>query len=326
MTHVLSARPLHLAALALFAVATAAAQPVLKPGASITVPASPGKFDFLEVDPVAHRLLAGHEKDETADFFDLNTNELITRVKVGPAVGVTVDPKTGRYFASVQDDKRIAIIDGQSLKETGSITLPGETDAILFDAKDRRIYITNDNGKFVWAVDPDTEKVVASIEIPGEPECMAHDAASDRIYLNLKNRNAVAVIDTKSNTVVATWPTAPATGPHGLVFDAAGGRVFSSGDNGLLVALDTKTGKVVATAPIVEHVDQIAFDAGLRRINCAGPGAMSVVQASDAGLKALGKIETNATAKNVAVDAKTHAVWTTFTDGKDSFAKSWTQD
>ena len=32
------------------------------------------------------------------------------------------------------------------------------------------------------------------------------------------------------------------------------------------------------------------------------------------------------TERNVAVDAKTHAVWTTFTDGKDSFAKSWTQD
>ena len=80
----------------------------LKPGARIEIPNAPGKFDFLEVDPAAHRLLAGHEKDDTADFFDLTANKLIARVKVGPAVGVTVDPKTGNYFASVQDDKRIA--------------------------------------------------------------------------------------------------------------------------------------------------------------------------------------------------------------------------
>ena len=53
---------------------------------------------------------------------------------------------------------------------------------------------------------------------------------------------------------------------------------------------------------------------------------MSVIQASDSGLAALATIETNATAKNVAVDPKTHAVWTTFTDGKDAFAKSWTQN
>ena len=133
------------------------------------------------------------------------------------------------------------------------------------------------------------------------------------------------MIDTKSHAVVATWPTAPATGPHGLVFDAAHGRIFVAGDNGQLVAIDTQTGKVVARAAITEHVDQIAFDAALRRIYCAGPDWMSVVQATDAGLAPLGKIPTAATAKNVAVDPKSHAVWTTFTDGKDSFAKSWTQ-
>ena len=32
----------------------------------------------------------------------------------------------------------------------------------------------------------------------------------------------------------------------------------------------------------------------------------------------------SATAKNVAVDPQTGAVWTTYTDGKSSFAKSWT--
>lgn len=304
----------------------AGAQPTFKPGAVVSIPGSTGKFDFLEVDPAAHRLLAGHEKDDTADFIDLTANKLITRVKVGPCVGVTVDPKTGNYYGSVQDDKRIAVIDGKSLKEIASIELPGETDAILFDAKDRRIYITNDNGKALWAVDPDARKVVATITVAEGPECMAHDAAADRLYLNAKAANLVSVVDTKTNTVIATWPTAPATGPHGLALDAAHGRIYVSGDNGKLVAIDTASGKVVATAPIAAHVDQIAFDTGTRRVFCAGPGTMSVVQAGDKDLTTIANIETNATAKNVAVDQKTHAVWTTYTDGKDSFAKSWTQN
>ncbi|MDB6116133.1 MAG: hypothetical protein JWQ62_3078, partial [Lacunisphaera sp.] len=224
------------------AVLVAAAQPVLQPGAAITIPGSSGKFDFLAVDPAAHRLLAGHEKDDTADFFDLGTNKLIARVKVGPCVGVTVDPKTGNYFASVQDDKRIAIIDGRTLQETGSITLPGETDAILFDAKDRRIYITHDNGRELWAVDADTRKIVATIAVPDGPECMACDAAADRLYLNSKVTHQISVIDTKTNGIVATWPTAPAVGPHGLVLDGAHHRIYVSGDNGQLIALDTGTG------------------------------------------------------------------------------------
>lgn len=316
-------RSLLLAALTLGSL-VAAGQP-LKPGVTIEIPNSPGKFDFLEVDSVAHRLLAGHEKDDTADFFDLSASKLLAREKVGPCVGVTVDPKTGNYFASVQDDKRIAVIDGKSLKEIRSIALPGETDAILFDAEDRCIYITHDNGKALWAVNPDSGKVIATIAVPAGPECMAFDAATSRLYLNAKVTSQVAVIDTKTNTVVATWSTAPATGPHGLALDAARGRVFVSGDNGILVALDTESGKVVAQAPIVEHVDQIAFDAGLRRVYCAGPGAMTVVQASDGGLAALGNVSTHATAKNVAVDPVTHAVWTTYTDGKNSYAQSFIQ-
>jgi DNA-binding beta-propeller fold protein YncE len=312
------------AALAFWAVASAAAaEPVLNPGPWIVVEDALGRYGYLAIDAARHRLLGAHVNDDTADIFDLDTNKLIARVEVGPVVGIAVDPKTGRYFASVQDDKRIAIIGGRALKETGSIALPGECDAILFDAKDRRIYITNDNGKTLWAVDPDAKKIVAAIPVAAEPGCMAHDAATDRIYLAGTATSQVSVIDTKTNSVVATWPTAPAAGPHGLALDAAHGRIFVAGDNGQLVAIDTKTGRIIASAPISEHVDQIAFDAEFRRVYCAGPDWITVVQATDAGLATLDKVYTATTAKNVAVDPKTHAVWSTFTDGEDSFAKSW---
>ena len=304
---------------------TWSAPPVLTPHSVIKIANSAGKFDFLGVDAAAHRLLAGHEKDGTADFFDLNKNQLIARVKVGPAVEIAVDPKTGAYFASVQDDKRIAVIDGKSLKEIRSIALPGESDAILFDSKDRRIYITHDNGKELWAVDPDSGKILATIAVPEGPEMMAFEPATNRLFLNSKATSQVVVIDTRTNSVLATWTTAPATAPHGLVLDSAHHRIFIAGANALLIAMDTQSGRVVAQAPIVEHVDQIAIDRNNRRIFCAGPGAMTVVQSSDHGLAALGNAETHATAKNVAVDPKTHDVWVTFTDGKDSYAKSWSQ-
>src|ERR1700733_2462293 len=74
------------------------ADALLTPGPVVTIPDSTGKFDFLEVDGPRHRLLAAHEKDETADFIDLDKNTLITRVKLGPAVHMAVDPKTGNYW------------------------------------------------------------------------------------------------------------------------------------------------------------------------------------------------------------------------------------
>jgi DNA-binding beta-propeller fold protein YncE len=303
--------------------ARADGNPPLTAGVTVTIPASKGKFDFLGVDPAKHRLLAAHEKDGTADFIDLDANSLITRVKTGPTVGIAVDPKTGNYFASVQDNQRLAVIDSTSLKEIGSVAMGGDTDAIIFDADDRLVFVTNDNGSFLWAVDADTQKVAASIPIPSAPECMAYDPTTDRIYLNLKTANEIAVIDIKTRTITALWPTAPAELVHGLVFDPKTGWIFSSGANGKLVAVDSKTGKVVAATDTVPKVDQIAFDEVLQRVYCAGTDAISVVQEGPEGLKTLGSVKTSASAKNVAVDPKNHAVWTTYTDGTNSYATSW---
>lgn len=315
-----------LVAMLLTAVAAGAESPVpLQPATEIKIPAAPGKFDFLAVDSVRHRLLAAHEKDGTADFIDLQGGTVLARVKVGTAVGIIPDANASRYYVSVQEGKRVAIVDGETLREIGSVPLAGETDAILFDAKDDSVYVTHDNAEAVYVIDAPTAKLKATIAVPAGPECMAHDAASDRLFLNSKETNQVVVIDTRSNQVSGRWPTAPVTGPHGLVFDAALQRIYVSGDNGLLVAIDTNSGAVVSSASITPHVDQIAFDPGTHRVFCAGPDHLSVVAATLEGVRLLGQVDSAATAKNVAVDPATHWVWTTYTDGKDSYARSWKQ-
>jgi DNA-binding beta-propeller fold protein YncE len=152
---------------------------------------------------------------------------------------------------------------------------------------------------------------------------MLYDADADRIYLNIKPKDELVVIDPNSNSIVAHWPTSPADAPHGLAFDPVTGRLFSAGMNGQLAVLDAKTGKLIASAPIAGKVDQIAFDPATRRIYCACADWMSVVQETDQGVVFLGNVRTAATAKNVAVDPQTHEVWTTYTDGTNSYAKAW---
>jgi DNA-binding beta-propeller fold protein YncE len=310
-----------LAALSLGAV-VASAQP-LKPGVRITIPDAPGKFDFLEVDTGRHRLLAAHEKSDTADFIDLNTNQLLARVKLGTVVDTIVDPKTGNYYSSVQEDKRVAVLDGQSLKEIGSFAVEGETDGIIFEPKSRHLFVTHDNGTHLWVVDVDASKIVATIDIPAGPECLTLDGAANRLYLNCKTTSEVIVVDTVANKVVAKWSTAPATAPHGIALDAAAGRLYSAGDNGVLAVLDTKSGKVIGTAKITEHVDQAAIDLANHAVYCAGPNWLSVVRTTATGADFVGNVATAETAKNVAVDPATHAVWTTYTDGKHSYAQSF---
>ena len=304
--------------------ALAAEQPLqLTPAASIEIAHSTGKFDFLRIDSKRHRLLAAHENDGTADYIDLQKNSLITRLKVGGAVDNAVDTDSKFYYVSVQEAERVAVVDAETLKEVKSIKTPGPTDAIIFEPKNHMVYVTHDEGADVWVIDPDSAKVVATIAIPGVPEFMVYDATADRIYLNIKNKDVVAVIDPSGNKVIAQWPTAPALQPHGLAFDAGSHRVFAAGGNGKLVAIDTKSGLSVSSIDIVAKVDQIALDEVGGLLYCAGADKMSVVNTAGGKLATLGELATAATAKNVAVDAATRAVWTTYTDGKNSFAKSW---
>lgn len=301
-----------------------AGQPLTWPAAaSIEIPQSTGKFDFLRIDAKRHRLLAAHENDGTADYFDLQKKKLIARVKLGGAVDTAVNSDSSTYYVSVQEAKRVAVIDAASLKETASIQTPGPTDAILYQPNNHLVYVTHDDGQHVWVIDPAKLKIVATVDIPGVPEYMVYDEATNRIYLNIKDKGVVAVIDSSSNKVVEQWPTAPATLPHGLAFDAARKLLYSSGGNGKLVAMDTQSGKVTASVDITPKVDQIAFDSVGGLIYCAGPAVMSVVRTSGVALTLVGELPTAATAKNVAVDSATRAVWTTYTDGKSSFAKAW---
>jgi len=297
---------------------------VLTPAASIEIPHSTGKFDFLRVDSKRHRLLAAHEKDGTSDFIDLQKNTLITRLKVGTAVDTAVDTDSHFYYVSVQAGERIAIVDAATLKEVNSIKMAGPTDAIIFEPTNHRVYVTHDEGADVWVIDPVTAKVVATIAIPGVPEYMVYDETADRIYLNIKTKDVVAVIDPSLNKVVAQWPTAPAAQPHGLALDAANHRIFSAGGNGKLVVIDTKTGSATGSVEIVPKVDQIAFDAVGGLVYCAGADKISVVLTTGGKIAPLGDVTSAATAKNVAVDPTTRVVWSTYTDGKSSFAKSWT--
>ena len=128
------------------------------------------------------------------------------------------------------------------------------------------------------------------------------------------------VIDPATNSVTATWSTLPATSPHGQAVDSATGRVFVVGSNGILVAIDMKTGAVIAQAPVTPRVDQIVFDPSTMRVYCAsGTGVVSVVQETTAGLAAMADVVVPEHAHTITADPATHNVWIAYGGRQDDF-------
>jgi YVTN family beta-propeller protein len=291
-----------------------AAQP-LAAGTPILVPGSTGSFDFLHVDAANRRLLAAHTGNNSLDVFDLDTGKLIKHVATGKAQGEAVDSQGAKYYVSVSAERIVAVVDSRTLEKVGEIKLPGDADDILFNPKNRCAYVDFDHGTNVWVIDTKSEKIIAAVPIGETPEAIVYDPVSDRIFQNVVSDNSLYVIDPASNTVKARWPLAPAAKPHGLEIDSKTRRLFSAGNNGKLVVLDSTDGKLIATVDIAKGTDQIAFDPGSRRLYCGcGNGIISVVQETAEGAVLLGDVKTVGAGKTLTVDPKTHAVWTAYFD------------
>jgi DNA-binding beta-propeller fold protein YncE len=287
---------------------------------AVAVPRAAGSFDYMNVDVERRYLLAAHTGSRTLDVYNLDTGALIRQIIVGGAHGVAIDVKDRKYFVSTNEGV-VAVVDRDNLVlSDNKVIAPGPGDAIAFDPKTGTVYVDEKGGTRVFTVNGKTNKLGPVVTIPMEPEYLNYDAATDKLYQNIVSTSSVVVIDPATNAVSATWSTLPATSPSGQAIDSTTGRIFVAGSNGILVAMDIRTGAVVAQSPIAPRVDQIVFDPGTMRVYCAsGTGVISVVQETPAGLTALADVVVPEHAHTITADPKTHNVWISYGGRQDDF-------
>lgn len=301
----------------------AASKAPLKEGKLITLPGPAGHFDFMEVDQALDRLLAAHKGTKTLTVLNLKVDATMTSPQVGEAQGVAVDQNAMAYFTGNDGEKSVSKIDANSLKKVAEVTLDGPVDAIAFDSRNGKIYAAEDDGDHLWIIDGKTMKVTGTIPIPGTPEVIQYDSVSNRIFLNIKSKDQIIRINPATNKTETTWSTLPATSPHGLIVYGGWHRLFVAGHNGELVALDSKTGKKMATAKIADGVDQIAFDPTRGLIFSACRGMISVTKWNRNKLTPIGDVPSPKGAHTIAVDLKRHNVWVSYSDNQHSYPQEF---
>ncbi|HEX5323465.1 MAG TPA: YncE family protein [Capsulimonadaceae bacterium] len=286
--------------------------------APIVVPGAAGSFDWMTADPDKHRILASHPGAKSIAVLDLTTGKIQSLDCGVECNGIAVDTADNKYFFGGGGQK-IEIFDRDSLSKTGEIPLTGPADQVLYDPDNDTVYADHDDGTEVWTIDAKATKITGSVTIGEAPEYAEYDATNHMLYQNIKSANTLQVIDTTTNKVVATWPTDPATSPHGLALVPKRNWVLTAGKNGKLVAIDMTTGKAAFTADIKPGVDQIAYDPKARRAYCACKGFISVVQVKKTGLTNIGDIPVNTTAHTLAIDPDSGDVWYSYSDSQNSY-------
>ncbi|HTQ09415.1 MAG TPA: glutaminyl-peptide cyclotransferase [Fimbriimonadaceae bacterium] len=302
------------------ALCAAAPKALLTPDQPMAVPGGAAHFDFMNIDPTNRLVFAEHPGKSQVVVVNLDTKSITNVDLEAECNGIGIDAAGKRAFAA-GPGKTLVRIDLTTLKKTGSLALDGPGDCVQYDAKRGVVYVDNDDGTNLWVVDPDTMKLKGAVTIKEAPEYMEIDQSNNRIFQAIKSTSSVQVIDPDSLTVLAEWGLGDLTSPHGLALDRKAGLVFVAGKNGKLDILSMKTGKILNTVNIVNGSDQIAYDAGLKRVYIPGESKIQIVQISGDKGAVAGDVPVGKDCHRVAIDPKTHDVWVAYQDGTDSFVQ-----
>jgi len=218
-----------------------------------------GGWDYITVDPAAHRLYVSHATRVMV--VDIDAGKVVAEIPNTDGVhGFAIAPDLGRGFSSNGRANTSTIIDLKTLKPLGTVKTGGNPDAILYEPTQQEVYTMNGTGKSATVFDAKTGKVVATINLGGKPEAVAEDRPTSRLFVNIEDTGAIAVIDIKVHKLAATWSLTGCEEPTGLGYDPKNHRLFSACGNRVMAVTDSVSGKVVTTAPIGNGADGAAFD------------------------------------------------------------------
>jgi DNA-binding beta-propeller fold protein YncE len=314
---ILSSRRLWPVAVLLAAVACAGTADAVTPYRPVTEIhiGGEGWWDYLSVDPAARRLYVSHGTEVVV--VDLDTNKVVGTITDTPGVhGLAVAPALGLGFASDGRESTASIVDLKTLKTISTVPTGENPDAILYVPGFEEVYTFNGRGHSATVFAAKTGKVVATIPLPGKPEFAVFDPTTGRIYNNIEDRSEVVAIDAKTHTIVATWPIAPGEEASGLAIDERHHRLFAGCHNELMVMMDDRSGKVLASVPIGKGVDACAFDpaTGLAFASC-GEGSVTIAHEDTPDtLKVVQTLPTIHSARTMALDPVTHRIYLSAAD------------
>lgn len=270
-----------------------------------------GGWDYLIADPDSHRLYISRGTHVTV--IDADRGKSVGEIADTPGVhGIALAPELGRGFTSNGREGTVSIFDIKTLATSNKVKVGGENpDAIIYDPATKRVFTFNGRSHDSTAIDAVTGQVVGTIKLDGKPEFAASDGKGE-VFVNIEDKSELTAIDANKLEVKNTWPLAPCTEPSGLAIDREHRRLFAGCDNKMMAVVDADSGKVLATPPIGEGVDATRYDpgTGLAFASC-GEGVLTVIKEESPDKFAVAEnVTTQAGARTMALDAKTHAVYT----------------
>ena len=276
-------------------IAAAQEAPALTPKNPIPLTKVEGRMDHLGVDVMGQRLFATAFDNHTLEVIDLKTGRQVHTIpNLDEPQGAYYDAATNRLFVACGGDGTVKIVDGTTFQLLQMVTLDLDADNVRYDARGKHIVVgfggekflagkvTRPGGGGALEVLDLMGKKVAEIPTDAHPESFQLEKIGTRVFVNVPDKQEVEVADLVKGTVLAHWKVDVCTTNFPMSLDEAHHRLFvGCRIPARLAVFDTETGKIVASPTIVEHTDDLFFDASKDRIYILGEGFIEAWQEKD---------------------------------------------
>ncbi len=269
-----------------------------------------GGWDYLLADGGSQRLYVSHATHVVV--IDTKKNEVVGDIPNTPGVhGIALAPKLGRGWTSNGRSNTVTVFDLKTLKILDTIPVQATNpDAILYDPYSEHVFTFNGRSSNATAIDARTNAVIGTIALEGKPEFAVTDLHG-KIYVNIEDKNQVKEFDAKTLKVLSTWSLAPGEEPSGLAIDRKHNRLFSVCGNKMMIVLDAKSGKVVASVPTGDGTDAAAFDPATEfAFSSNGEGTVTVIhEDSQEKFSVVENVATQRGSRTMTLDEVSHRLY-----------------
>src|SRR5438132_7515269 len=286
-------------------------QAPLKKVADVPRPGPAVRFDYQSLDATQGRLYIAHMNANQLVVFDTKKREVVANLDGFSRVhGVWAVPELGKVYASVTGEHKVAAVDMKTLQVLSRVGPINYPDGIAYAPGPQRVFVSDEHGNVDAVIDTKTNSLVASIPLGGGAGNTVYDSGSGHILVAVHEKNELVAIDPANLQIIGHYPMTGIESPHGIALDQAGRLAFVAGeDNHMLAVVDLNTMKVLATHPVGEDPDVLAFDPGLKRLYVsAESGNVFVFREDGKTLVYEGDISIPH-AHTVCVDPSTHLVY-----------------
>jgi hypothetical protein len=250
----------------------AGADAPLKQVETIDLPGVEGRFDHFAADVKGGRLFVAALGNNTLEVIDTAEGKRLKSIAgFRKPTGVAFISDTGTVAVASGDDGMVRFFDAAAtLAPAGQVADLDDADNVRYDPAAKRLYVGYGDGALA-VIDPAARRKVGEIKLDAHPESFQLEKEGKRIFVNVPGAKHVAVVDRDKAVVVAKWPLTDARANFPMALDERNHRLFiACREPAKLLAIDTGTGRIVASTPCAGDADDLFYDPARRQIYASG--------------------------------------------------------